>query len=108
MAETMRSGYAVDGPERLAARATLTVASGGVTAPGGFTSATLHVGIKPSAQKLDLAILAADRLGSAAALFTTNLMQAAPVLVSREHLERTRRTRARRRREQRLRECLHR
>jgi glutamate N-acetyltransferase / amino-acid N-acetyltransferase len=69
--------------------ATSAPAAGGVTAPAGFTSAARHVGIKPSASKLDLAILSADRVVSAAALFTTNLAQAAPVLVSREHLERT-------------------
>ncbi len=64
-------------------------ATGGVTAPAGFTSAALHCGIKASAQKLDLALLAADATVSAAALFTVNLAQAAPVTLSRTHLEQT-------------------
>jgi glutamate N-acetyltransferase / amino-acid N-acetyltransferase len=83
MADAMRTTFEVP------FSATSTPAKGGVTAPDGFTSAARHVGIKASASKLDLAILAADRVVSAAALFTTNLAQAAPVLVSREHLERT-------------------
>jgi glutamate N-acetyltransferase / amino-acid N-acetyltransferase len=69
---------------------TIAPATGGVTAAGGFTSAALHVGIKASSSKLDLAVIAADRAVPAAALFTTNLAQAAPVLVSREHIEQTR------------------
>jgi glutamate N-acetyltransferase/amino-acid N-acetyltransferase len=62
-------------------------AQGGITAPAGFKAAGVHCGIKASASSLDLAILAADAPVSAAALFTTNLAQAAPVLVSRRHLE---------------------
>src|SRR5918994_7178857 len=62
---------------------------GGVTAPLGFTSAAVHCGIKPKAGALDLAVIAADRPASAAGLFTTNLAKAAPVIVSREHLERS-------------------
>ena len=67
----------------------IAAAPGGVTAPAGFTSAALHAGIKAAASKLDLLVLAADRSVSAAGIFTTNLAQAAPVLVSKEHLART-------------------
>ena len=62
------------------------VAEGGVTAPAGFRSAAVASGIKKKAGELDLAIIAADATASAAAIFTTNLAQAAPVLVSRRHL----------------------
>ena len=68
---------------------TTTAIDGGVTAPAGFTSAAVHCGIKAKSGALDLAIIAADAPVPAAALFTTNLAQAAPVLVSREHLART-------------------
>lgn len=64
----------------------LTRAEGGVTAAAGFRSAALHCGIKPGGA-LDLAVLAADQSATAAGLFTTNLAQAAPVQVSRRHLE---------------------
>jgi glutamate N-acetyltransferase/amino-acid N-acetyltransferase len=63
--------------------------TGGVTAPRGFRSAALHCGIKAKAGALDLTVLAADGNASAAGIFTTNLAQAAPVLVSRRHLERS-------------------
>ena len=64
-------------------------AEGGITAPEGFRTGAVHCGIK-AAPALDLVVLAADTTTSAAALFTTNLAQAAPVTVSREHIERTR------------------
>ena len=41
-------------------------------------------GIK--ANGLDLAVIASDRPASVAAVFTTNLAQAAPILVSKQHL----------------------
>ncbi|HEY6362385.1 MAG TPA: bifunctional glutamate N-acetyltransferase/amino-acid acetyltransferase ArgJ [Vicinamibacterales bacterium] len=85
----MRSTLEAGGHQGRALRATVAATTGGVTAPAGFTSAALHAGIKASASALDLAVLAADRVAAAAALFTTNLAQAAPVLVSREHIERT-------------------
>jgi glutamate N-acetyltransferase/amino-acid N-acetyltransferase len=68
---------------------TMAPADGGVTAPEGFRSGAVHCGIKKAAGALDLAVIAADAECAAAALFTTNLAQAAPVLVSRDHLERT-------------------
>lgn len=64
----------------------MTPARGGVTAPAGFTSAALHCGIKAKPGVLDLTVIAAGRGVSAAGLFTTNLAQAAPVLVSKRHL----------------------
>jgi len=56
----------------------------GVTAPLGFRAAAVAAGIKPD--RLDLALLVADHPCAAAGVFTTNLVQAAPILVSREHL----------------------
>jgi glutamate N-acetyltransferase/amino-acid N-acetyltransferase len=65
----------------------VTAVDGGVTAPAGFRAGAVHCGIKASA--LDLCVLASDTTASAAGLFTTNLAQAAPVIVSRQHLGRT-------------------
>jgi len=65
----------------------LTAVDGGVTAAKGFRSAAVASGIKKKAGALDLAIIAADSAVPAAALFTTNLAQAAPVLVSKQHLD---------------------
>jgi glutamate N-acetyltransferase/amino-acid N-acetyltransferase len=61
---------------------------GGVTAPAGFKAAGVLAGIKASPQ-LDLALVVSDHTASAAAVFTTNRAQAAPVLLSRMHLERS-------------------
>ena len=58
---------------------------GGVTAPLGFRAAGLHCGVKKNG-KPDLALLVSDAPATAAAVFTTNLAQAAPVTVSKEHL----------------------
>ena len=67
----------------------LTPAQGGITAPAGFRTGAVHCGVKATPSALDLAVLAADTPASAAALFTTNLAQAAPVTISRQHIERT-------------------
>ncbi|MSO82059.1 MAG: bifunctional glutamate N-acetyltransferase/amino-acid acetyltransferase ArgJ [Acidobacteria bacterium] len=71
------------------AEVVLTPAQGGITAPAGFRTGAVHCGIKAAATALDLAVLAADAPASAAALFTTNLAQAAPVTTSRRHIEHT-------------------
>ena len=60
---------------------------GGVASPGGFRTSAVHCGVKADASALDLVVLAADVSASAAALFTTNLALAAPVIVSREHID---------------------
>jgi len=59
-----------------------------VTAPGGFVAAGVHCGIK-AAGIPDLALVATDDgvAVPAAAVFTSNLATAAPVQVSRRHLE---------------------
>lgn len=58
---------------------------GGVTAAQGFRAAGLHCGIKSS--RPDLALVVSDTLASAAAVFTTNVVKAAPVLVSMEAIQ---------------------
>jgi glutamate N-acetyltransferase / amino-acid N-acetyltransferase len=57
----------------------------GITAPHGFRAAGVSCGIK--AKGLDLALIVSDAPASAAAVFTTNRAQAAPILVSRRQLE---------------------
>jgi len=57
---------------------------GNVTAPQGFRASGVSCGIK--AKGLDLALIVSDRPASAAAVFTLNRAQAAPVIVSRRHL----------------------
>lgn len=59
---------------------------GGVATPSGYRAAGLYVGIKAAGRGPDLALIVSDAPATAAAVFTTNRAQAAPVLVSREHL----------------------
>ena len=61
---------------------------GGVTSPRGYRAAGVSAGIKAN-KGLDLALLVSDVPARAAAVFTTNLAIAAPVVVSREHLARS-------------------
>ena len=60
--------------------------AGGVATPRGFRAAGQYVGIKAPGRGLDLALIVSDRSAAAAAVFTLNRAQAAPVLVSKEHL----------------------
>ncbi len=57
----------------------------GVTSPAGFRAAGVSCGIKP-ANGLDLALVVSEMPAAAAAVFTINRAQAAPVLISRQHL----------------------
>src|SRR6266849_6321383 len=68
--------------------ATVSTIPGGVTTPLGFRAAAVSAGIKAN-RGLDLALLVSDAPAHAAAVFTTNLALAAPVVVSREHLARS-------------------
>ena len=54
--------------------------------PLGFSFSAAACGLKRS--RLDLALLASEIPACAACVFTTNLIQAAPVIVSREHIHR--------------------
>jgi glutamate N-acetyltransferase/amino-acid N-acetyltransferase len=65
---------------------TIETIGGGVATPKGFRAAGVSAGIKAKAGALDLALLVSEHPATAAAVFTTNLAQAAPVTVSRDHL----------------------
>lgn len=58
---------------------------GGVVAAAGFRCAAVHCGLKKSGAP-DIAIVTAEHPVSAAALFTTNRVAAAPVELSRVHI----------------------
>ncbi|MBI4342611.1 MAG: bifunctional ornithine acetyltransferase/N-acetylglutamate synthase, partial [Candidatus Omnitrophica bacterium] len=59
--------------------------AGGVTAARGFLASGVNAGIKRS-RKPDLSLVVADRPSAAAAVFTVNRVQAAPVLISKRRL----------------------
>ena len=61
--------------------------SGGVCAAEGFRAAGLHVGVKTHATwKKDVALIVSDVPCRAAALFTKNVVKAAPIRVTMGHL----------------------
>ncbi|OLB36871.1 MAG: bifunctional ornithine acetyltransferase/N-acetylglutamate synthase [Candidatus Rokubacteria bacterium 13_2_20CM_2_64_8] len=60
--------------------------TGGVTAVPGILASGIAAGIKPSGKK-DLALLYSSSPARAAAVFTSNQVKGAPVLVSQEHVK---------------------
>ena len=58
--------------------------SASITAPRGFVAASVRCGLKKNGE--DLAVIYSELPAVAAAVFTQNLVQAAPVVLSREHL----------------------
>ena len=60
---------------------------GGVTSALGFTASGVHAGFRADPERLDLALVFADEPAACAATFTQNVFCAAPVTVSREHLD---------------------
>ncbi len=60
----------------------------GVTAAQGFSAAAIHAGVKASSSpdKDDLMLLVSDCEASAAAVYTTNRVKAAPLYVTMDHL----------------------
>jgi glutamate N-acetyltransferase/amino-acid N-acetyltransferase len=59
------------------------------TYPTGFLVSGIHAGVKKNPRLLDLAVITSRTPINAAAVFTTNVFQAAPVLVSKRILEET-------------------
>ena len=67
---------------------TLSAISGGVATARGFRAAGISAGIKANGNP-DLALIVSDTPAQVAAVFTTNKALAAPVVVSKEHLQRS-------------------
>ena len=61
--------------------------TGGVCAPKGFLAAGIHCGIRKNKQKKDLALIYSQIPASAAAIYTQNLVQGAPIAVTKANLQ---------------------
>ncbi|MCL2126600.1 MAG: bifunctional glutamate N-acetyltransferase/amino-acid acetyltransferase ArgJ [Oscillospiraceae bacterium] len=62
--------------------------NGGVCAAKGFRASGIHVGVKTSnTEKKDLALIVADCDCTASAVYTKNVVKAAPLIISKEHLK---------------------
>ncbi|HUJ29775.1 MAG TPA: bifunctional glutamate N-acetyltransferase/amino-acid acetyltransferase ArgJ [Candidatus Acidoferrum sp.] len=66
----------------------VTIAFSNADIPRGFTFAATHCGLKK--RKLDLALFVSETPAKAAAIFTTNRLQAAPLRVCQAHLRQSR------------------
>ena len=60
---------------------------GGVCAAKGFTANGIHCGIRKNRSKRDLALIYSEKTASAAAVYTTNLVKGAPLVVTKQHLQ---------------------
>lgn len=63
------------------------IIDGSITAPIGFTASGVHCGIRRNRSKKDLSLIACDTLCNSAAIYTTNKVKGAPLIVTKEHLQ---------------------
>ena len=59
---------------------------GGVCAATGFKASGVHCGIRKSKDKRDLSLIFSEKKASCAAVYTTNLVKGAPLIVTKKHL----------------------
>ena len=59
---------------------------GGVCAAKGFTANGVHCGIRKNKTKRDLALIFSEKLASAAAVYTQNLVKGAPLIVTKNNI----------------------
>ena len=60
--------------------------SGGVCAAKGYKAGGVHCGICRNPGKKDLALIVSECAANAAAVYTTNLVKGAPIIVDQKHL----------------------
>ncbi len=63
------------------------IINGGICAAKGFTANGIHCGIRKNRVKRDLSLIFSQVPASAAAVYTTNLVKGAPLIVTKRHLE---------------------
>ncbi len=64
----------------------MNIISGGVCAAKGFKANGVHCGIRKNHTKKDLALIVSDVPATAAAVYTTNLVKGAPLLVTQKNI----------------------
>ncbi len=62
------------------------IIEGGVCAAKGFKANGVHCGIRKNRSKRDLALIVSEKKASAAAVYTTNLVKGAPLIVTKKHI----------------------
>ncbi len=64
----------------------MTLIDGGVCAAKGFTASGIHCGIRANRTKRDISLIYSEKNASCAAVYTTNLVKGAPLVVTKENL----------------------
>ena len=62
------------------------IIEGGVCAAKGFTASGVHCGVRKNRTKRDISLIFSEKICSAAAVYTTNLVKGAPLIVTKKHL----------------------
>ena len=62
------------------------VIDGGVCAAKGFTAGGIHAGIRKNKAKKDLALIVSEKKANTAAVYTTNLVKGAPLIVTKNNI----------------------
>ncbi len=61
--------------------------NGGVCAAKGFSANGIHCGIRKNRTKKDLSLIFSSKIANVAAVYTTNLVKGAPLVVTKNHIE---------------------
>jgi len=61
------------------------IIQGGICAAKGFKANGVHCGIRKNQTKKDLALIYSDVIANAAAVYTTNIVKGAPLVLTKEH-----------------------
>ncbi len=64
----------------------MNIIEGGICAAKGFTASGVHCGVRKNKTKKDIALIYSEKQASAAAVYTTNLVKGAPLIVTKKHL----------------------
>lgn len=62
------------------------IIKGGVCAAKGFKATGVHCGIRNNKSKKDLSLIVSETLATACAVYTTNLVKGAPLIVTKNHI----------------------
>ncbi len=65
----------------------MNIISGGICAAKGFTASGVHCGIRKNKSKRDLSLIFSEKRANAAAVYTTNLVKGAPLVVTKMNLQ---------------------
>ena len=63
------------------------IVNGGVCAARGFTANGIHCGIRKNKSKRDISLIFSEKVANAAAVYTTNLVKGAPLVVTKRNLQ---------------------